>query len=258
MSRVIVCANQKGGVAKTTTTVNLGIGLAKKGMRVLVIDNDPQSSLTVALGFQNPAKLDYTMTTVLNHVIEEEDFDPRECILHHKEGVDLLPSNATLNSVETALLNVMGGETILSEYIEMIRDDYDFIIIDCSPNLGMLTFNALAAGDEVIIPVQAAYLPVKGLELLLKTISRVQRKVNTKLKIRGILITMVDYRTNYAKDITEMVEKTYGNDIYMFENVIPHSVRAAEASALGVSVYVHDPKGTVAAACDALTWEVMA
>ena len=152
----------------------------------------------------------------------------------------------------------MGGETILSEYIEMIRDDYDFIIIDCSPNLGMLTFNALAAGDEVIIPVQAAYLPVKGLELLLKTISRVQRKVNTKLKIRGILITMVDYRTNYAKDITEMVEKTYGNDIYMFENVIPHSVRAAEASALGVSVYVHDPKGTVAAAYDALTWEVMA
>ena len=173
MSRVIVCANQKGGVAKTTTTVNLGIGLAKKGMRVLVIDNDPQSSLTVALGFQNPAKLDYTMTTVLNHVIEEEDFDPRECILHHKEGVDLLPSNATLNSVETALLNVMGGETILSEYIEMIRNDYDFIIIDCSPNLGMLTFNALAAGDEVIIPVQAAYLPVKGLELLLKTISRI-------------------------------------------------------------------------------------
>lgn len=258
MSRVIVCANQKGGVAKTTTTLNLGIGLAKKGMRVLVIDNDPQSSLTVALGFQNPGLMEYTMTTVLNNVIDELEFDPRECILHHQEGVDLLPSNATLNSVETALLNVMGGETILAEYLDMIRDDYDFIIIDCSPNLGMLTLNALAAGDEVIIPVQAAYLPVKGLELLLKTIAQVQRKINKSLKIKGILITMVDYRTNFAKDITEVVQKTYGDKIKLFENVIPHSVRAAEASALGISIYKHDPKGTVAAAYESLTWEVMA
>lgn len=207
----------------SNTALNLGIGLARKGMRVLVINNDPQSSLTVALGFQNPAGLEYTMTTVLNHVIDEEEFDPRECILHHKEGVDLLPSNATLNSVETALLNVMGGETILAEYIEMIRDDYDFIIIDCSPNLGMLTLNALAAGDEVIIPVQAAYLPVKGLELLLKTIARVQKKINKKLKIRGILITMVDYRTNYAKDITDTAPCMDGTEVTHVVNGVTYS-----------------------------------
>lgn len=258
MSRIIVIANQKGGVAKTTTTVNLGIGLARKGMRVLVIDNDPQASLTVSLGFHHPERLDYTMTSVLNKVIKEEEFDPRECIIHHKEGVDLLPSNATLNSVESALLSIVGGEQILGEYIGMIKDDYDFILIDCSPNLGMLTYNALAAGDEVIIPVLAEFLPAKGLELLLTTIRQIQKRANKNLVVKGILITMVDARTNFAKDVTNLLKEAYGDKIHIFENMIPNSIRAAEASATGSSIYVHDPKGTVAAAYNALTWEVMA
>lgn len=258
MSRVIVIANQKGGVAKTTTTVNLGIGLARKGMKVLVIDNDPQSSLTVALGFHHPERLEYTMTSVLNKVIDEEEFDPRECIIHHKEGVDLLPSNATLNSIESSLLNVVSGEKILGEYLDMIKADYDFILIDCSPNLGMLTFNALAAGDEVIIPVLAEFLPAKGLELLLTTIKQIQKRANRELVIKGILITMVDARTNFARDVTKLLKDSYGDRIYIFENMIPNSVRAAEASATGSSIFLHDPKGTVAAAYDALTWEVMA
>ncbi|MCR5303283.1 MAG: ParA family protein [Lachnospiraceae bacterium] len=258
MSKIIVCANEKGGVAKTTTTVNLGIGLAKRGKRVLVIDNDPQGSLTVALGFHNPGQMKYTMSTVYNHVIEEEEFDPRESILHHKEGVDLIPANNSLNSVEKSLVNVCARETMLGEYIEMIRDDYDYIIIDCSPSLGMLTFNALVAGDEIIIPVQPTFLAVKGLEELLKVIYKLRKKFNPSLEIKGILLTMVDSRTNYAKDIAGMLDSAYGANIYIFKNKIPHSVRAAEATTVGQSIYEYDPKGTVAAAYEALTAEVIA
>lgn len=258
MSKILVCANEKGGVAKTTTTVNLGIGLAKKGKRVLVIDNDPQGSLTVALGFHNPGQMEYTMTTVYNNVIDEVEFDPREAILHHKEGVDLLPANNMLNSIETALINVMGRETILSDYIGMVKDDYDYIIIDCSPNLGMLTLNALAAGDEILIPVQPTFLAVKGLEELLRIIFQIKRKINPKIEIKGILLTMVDARTNYAKDIAEMLNNAYGKDINIFKNKIPHSVRAAEATTVGKSIYEYDPKGTVATAYEALTQEVIA
>ena len=138
----------------------------------------------------------------------------------------------------------------------MISDRYDYIIVDCSPNLGQLTLNALVAADEVIIPVQAAYLPIKGLEQLLKTISRVKRKMNPRLHIMGILLTMVDYRTNYANEITEVLYNVYGNSIHIFENVIPMSVRAAETPAEGISIYKHDAKGKVAVAYEKLTEEV--
>ena len=150
----------------------------------------------------------------------------------------------------------MSSETVLREYVEMIRDKYDYILIDCSPNLGQLTLNALVAADEVIIPVQAAYLPIKGLEQLLKTISRVKRKMNPSLNIMGILITMVDYRTVYANEITEILYQHYGNNIHIFEEVIPMSVRAAEAAAEGVSIYTHDPKGKVSSAYEIITKEV--
>lgn len=258
MSKILVCANEKGGVAKTTTTVNLGIGLAKKGKRVLVIDNDPQGSLTVALGFHNPGQMEYTMTTVYNNVIDEVEFDPREAILHHKEGVDLVPANNSLNSIETALITVMGRETILSEYLGRVKDDYDYIIIDCSPNLGMLTLNALAAGDEIIIPVQPTFLAIKGLEELLRVINQIHKKINQSIEIKGILLTMVDSRTNYAKDIAEMLDEAYGSKINIFKNKIPHSVRAAESTTVGKSIYEYDPKGTVATAYEALTTEVIA
>ena len=257
MSKVIICANQKGGVAKTTTTVNLGIGLAREGKKVLVIDNDPQGSLTEALGYQEPDSLEITLAQIMDWVLNEESFDINAGILHHEEGIDLMPANIELSGVETSLVGIMSSETVLKEYIDMLGNRYDYIIIDCSPNLGQLTLNALVAADEIIGPVQAAYLPIKGLEQLLKTISRVKRKMNPKLHIMGILLTMVDYRTNYANEITEVLYQVYGSEIHIFENVIPMSVRAAETPAEGISIYKHDPKGKVADAYEALTKEVI-
>ena len=256
MSKVIICANQKGGVAKTTSVVNIGIGLSRLGKKVLVIDNDPQGSLTEALGYPEPDKLEITLATIMEWVLNEEEFDVEAGILHHEEGIDLLPANIELSGVETSLIGIMSSETVLREYIEMVRDKYDYILVDCSPNLGQLTLNALVAADDVIIPVQAAYLPIKGLEQLLKTISRVKRKMNPSLNIMGILITMVDYRTVYANEITEILYQHYGNNIHIFEEVIPMSVRAAETAAEGVSIYTHDPNGKVAKAYDVITKEV--
>ena len=256
MSKVLICANQKGGVAKSTSVVNIGIGLARLGKKVLVIDNDPQGSLTEALGYPQPDKIEITLATIMEWVLNEEEFDLDAGILHHEEGIDLMPANIELSGVETSLIGIMSSETVLREYVEMIRDKYDYILIDCSPNLGQLTLNALVAADEVIIPVQAAYLPIKGLEQLLKTISRVKRKMNPSLNIMGILITMVDYRTVYANEITEILYQHYGNNIHIFEEVIPMSVRAAEAAAEGVSIYTHDPKGKVASAYEITTKEV--
>jgi chromosome partitioning protein len=188
MSKVIICANQKGGVAKTTTTVNLGIGLARLGKKVLLIDNDPQGSLTEALGYQQPDTLDTTLANIMDAVLNEELVNVEAGILHHEEGVDLMPANIELSGVETSLIGIMSSETILKEYIEMIGPRYDYIIIDCSPNLGQLTLNALVATDEIIIPVQAAYLPIKGLEQLLKTISKVKRKMNPMILMESLAI----------------------------------------------------------------------
>ena len=197
------------------------------------------------------------MAQIMDWVLNEESFNLDAGILHHEEGIDLMPANIELSGVETSLVGIMSSETVLKEYMEMLGNRYDYIIIDCSPNLGQLTLNALVAADEIIIPVQAAYLPIKGLEQLLKTISRVKRKMNPKLHIMGILLTMVDYRTNYANEITEVLYQVYGNEIHIFENVIPMSVRAAETPAEGISIYKHDPKGKVADAYTALTKEVI-
>lgn len=257
MGKVIICANQKGGVAKSTSVVNLSVGLAGKGKRVLVIDNDPQGSLTEALGFPEPDKLEVTLANIMEWVLNEDDFEPDAGIIHHEEGIDLMPANIELSGVETSLVGIMSSETTLKEYIDMIRDDYDYILVDCSPNLGQLTLNALVAADEVIIPVQAAYLPIKGLEQLLKTISRVKRKMNPNLNIMGILITMVDYRTIYAREITEVLYEHYGKSIHIFDEVIPLSVRAAEASAEGVSIYKYDKNGKVAQAYMQIVKEVL-
>ena len=256
MCKIIAIANQKGGVAKTTTTINLGVGLSKGGKRVILFDTDPQGHLTMGLGF--PKNLRVTLKTMMENIIMGLEFDPREAILHHEEGIDLMPGNIELSGLEVSLVNVMSRERIMQEYIGMVRDYYDYILIDCMPSLGMITINAFACADSILIPVQAAYLPVKGLQQLIKTIGKVKRQINPKLEIEGILLTMVDSRTNYARDISAMLKEAYGSRVKIFENIIPISVRAAEISAEGVSIYKHDPKGKVASAYNSLTEEVLA
>ena len=257
MCKIIAIANQKGGVGKTTTTSNLGIGLAKQGKRVLLIDADAQGSLTASLGFKEPDKLEITLANVLANIINDEEMDTDYGILKHEEGIDLMPGNIELSGLEVSLVNVMSREVVLRSYVEMVKDRYDYILIDCMPSLGMVTINAFACADSILIPVQAAYLPVKGLEQLIKTIGKVKRQINPKLEIEGILLTMFDSRTNYARDISAMLVENYGSKVRIFENSIPISVRAAEISAEGVSIFQHDPKGKVASAYQSLTEEVL-
>ena len=256
MCKVIAIANQKGGVGKTTTTSNLGIGLAKQGKRVLLIDADAQGSLTTSLGIQEPDRLEITLATIMASIINDEEIKPEYGILRHEEGVDFMPGNIEFSGLETSLVNVMSRETVLRTYIEQQKERYDYILIDCMPSLGMITINAFACADSILIPVQAAYLPVKGLEQLIKTIGKVKRQINPKLEIEGILLTMVDNRTNYAKDISTLLIENYGSRVKIFKESIPMSVRAAEISAEGVSIYQHDPNGKVASAYQSLTQEV--
>ena len=256
MSKVIALANQKGGTGKTTTAVNLGIGLAAQGKKVLLVDADAQGNLTDSLGYKEPDNLPVSLATILTNTIMEEQYKPDEGILHHAEGVDLMPGNIELSAIEVSLVNTMSRETVLRSYINTVKDRYDYVLIDCMPSLGMMTINALAAADSVIIPVQAHYLPAKGMTQLLQTIARVRRQINPKLTIDGILLTMVDNRTNFAKDISFVLRRDYGDKLCVFKTEIPLSIRAAETSEKGKSIYAYDPKGIAAKAYEAFTKEV--
>ncbi len=254
---VIAVVNQKGGTGKTTTCENLGIGLANEGKKVLLVDTDPQGSLTIALGNPRPDDLPVTLTDLMAKIMQDQPPLPKEGILSHEEGVDLVPANITLSGLEVSLVNAMSRETILKQYLETVKGQYDYILLDCMPSLGMLTVNALAASDQVLIPVQANYLSAKGLEQLLQTVNKVKRQINPKLRIEGILLTMVDSRTNYAKEISTLIRDTYGSKLKVYDADIPRSVRAAEISAEGVSIFKHDPGGKVAEAYRSLTKEAL-
>ncbi len=256
-AKIIAIVNQKGGTAKTTTCENLGIGLAQAGKKVLLVDFDPQGSLSIALGYPEPDELYPTVSDMLENVVRDCPAAPETGILHHEEGVDLMPANIALSGLEVSLVNALSRETILKQYLETVREKYDYILLDCMPSLGMLTVNALAASDSVLIPVQAQYLSAKGMEQLLCTVNKIRRQINPKIKFEGILLTMVDKRTNYAKEISSLVREIYGGKIKVFETDIPHSVRAAEISAEGKSIFKHDPKGKVAEAYRILTKEVI-
>ena len=257
MCKILAVANHKGGVAKTTSTVNIGIGLARMGQKVLLVDSDAQASLTSSLGFKNPDSIKYTIAKVFDKTINEEEINPEEGILHHEEGIDLMPSSLDLSVSEANIFRAYRCEYILKEYLDSLRKNYDWIIIDCPPSLGKLMVNDLVAADSVVIPVQSGYLPTKGLEQILNTIvGIITHKVNLGLKVEGILLTMVDGRTNYCKEIIQKIKEDYGNFAPIFESEIPLSVRVSECSRLGKSIYSHDPKGKAAKAYNSLTLEI--
>ncbi len=255
--KIIAISNQKGGVGKTASCVNLGIGLAKKGYKVLLIDADPQGSMTISLGYPEPDEMENTLATLMTNIVDDETLNLDKTILHHEEEVDLIPANIDLSAIEVSLVHVMSRELILRAIVAQLREFYDYILIDCMPSLGMMTINALACADSVLIPVQAAYLPLKGLQQLIKTIGRIKKQLNPRLRIEGILLTMVDNRTNYAREISRLVYDAYSSTVRVFETEIPLSVRAAESSVEGRSIYTYDPKGKVAGAYEAFTKEIL-
>ena len=257
VASIIGIVNQKGGTGKTTSCVNLGVDLAHEGKRVLLVDCDPQGSLTISLGHPQPDSIPVTLADLMAKTLNSEPISPGDGILHHDESVDLLPANISLAGMEVSLVNAMSRETTLKRVLSNYSKDYDHILLDCSPSLDMLTINALAAADRIIIPVQAQYLSIKGVEQLLSTVARVKQNINHKLKIDGVLLTMVDNRTNNSKEIATLLRSTYGGKIKVFDTEIPRSVRAAEISAEGKSIFEYDPGGKVAQSYHALTKEVL-
>ena len=255
--KVIAVTNQKGGVGKTTTTENVAIGLARNGYNVLIVDFDPQGDLTSCLGWKNNDSLEHSVSSMLDDYINDNDINYESLILHHEEHVDLIPANIELADFEMRLVSVINREQTLSNCIEPLRNQYNYIFIDCPPSLGMLTVNALSAADEVLIPVQTQYLPAKGMTKLLQTVGKVQRKINSNLKITGIVMTLADLNTNLTKSTIETIRESFGKNIRVFDTIIPKATKASEASISGKSIYVYAKDSKVALAYENLTKELI-
>ncbi len=257
MTKIISIVNQKGGVGKTTTAINLGIGLQKLNKKVLLVDLDSQANLTIGMGF-DPEKIPKTIADIIYEKLNDDSIkaDKLKYVVLHKEGVDIIPSDMKLSGIENLMINAMNRENILKNILEEIGQDYDYILIDCLPSLGMLTINALAAADSVIIPVQAQFYSLKGMQQLMNTVAKIRRQINKQLKIEGILITMFDKRTNLSKEVAAALRKVYGNDIKVFDTVIGISTKAAEAPSQGMSLIKYDTKGEVSKNYEKLASEI--
>ena len=253
---VIALINQKGGVGKSTTTVNLGVGLAMQGKKVLIVDADAQANVTMSLGYYRPEDIPITLPNIVQNIIDKTPFDAEKCILHHNEGVDLLPSTIELSGYEAEIIKTKNRESVLKTYIDKIRKNYDYVLIDCMPSLGMFPINAMAAADSVIIPTQPHFFSAKGLEQLLRSVSKVRQNINPTLKIDGILMTMVMPRTKITKEVIETVRNAYGQRIKVFDTQIPFSIHTVEAAAAGKSIYAFEPRGKVAEAYKQFSKEV--
>ena len=254
--KVIAIANQKGGVGKTTTTFNLGVALKNQGKRVLVVDADPQGDLTTYMGY-NESESKTTLAQLMESVIYDSQLDTKQAILNNAEGIDLIPSDLDLSATEAMLVNAMSREVTLRTILNNVKKDYDYVLIDCMPSLGMLTINALSCSDKVVIPVQDHFLAAKGMGHLLKTVSRVKRTINPNLEVGGILLTLVNKRTNLSKETIQDLKETYGRAIKLYDTQIPLAVKTAESTSRGKSIFKYDKNSKVATAYEDFAKEVL-
>lgn len=255
---VIGIVNQKGGIGKTATSVHLGISLAQQGKKVLLVDADPQAHLTISLGWKNPEQeLETTLANHLEGLIDFTPLPPSKGILQNPEGVDVMPANVDLAEIEAKMITAMERESLLKKWVNGVKHDYDFVIMDSLPSLGMLHINVLAASDKLIVPVQTHYLASRGMVKLLNSVQRIKSSINPSLKVDGLLLTMADRRTNHTQSVELSIRNQFGKNIKVYQSVIPFAVATADASKEGKSLFSYDRMSKAAIAYQDFSREVM-